>query len=459
MPTTYNASDYASWQLSLAGAVSAGAQSVQLSSGSVTIEGRRVSPLAAGAPCLIDNLTLAETVSPTSLQNPGGTGHPPTFMLATFASAHSAGALVRSSTFGLQEAVNDANNNGGGLVIIDDTWTGPAGASVIALIAGSSDVAIQDNRAGNSLLYTWNGVAYVNSQTLVDTTYAGTASYQPVAADLTLGAAAGKNAPDSAFLAPIMGNLHGDALTKTGTMLGGVIGEDSVTGAQATQFVKGGVVGIVADGVSASDGPVVALLDGDSGGVTTPGAMFKAKKLNSTPGNNPQYGLDLYSHESGFLPLAPTKGDIRMSSGVIMGSATATLTANQLKNLLATPVQMVAAPGSGKYILPTALSMVYHAGATPYTVADGELLLTPQGTAAGNISWNFFDGTGAGFLDQPDDQLYASTIMDINNGSPHKPPSLYDNKALMMARNGATEWTNGDGTVVVIVNYIVVPLS
>jgi hypothetical protein len=142
----------------------------------------------------------------------------------------------------------------------------------------------------------------------------GTHSGQMVPADLTVGVDAGKDSPDTAFIAPIMGNIHGDSLTKTGNYLGGVIGEDSITGAQATLVAKGGIIGIVADGVSVSDGAVLAILDGDGGGATTPLAMFKAIKLNSTGGNNPQYGLDLLSAVAGFLALVPSKADIRCAN-------------------------------------------------------------------------------------------------------------------------------------------------
>lgn len=142
-------------------------------------------------------------------------------------------------------------------------------------------------------------------------------SGQMVAQDLTVGVNAGKDIADgTAFIAPIMGNIHGASLTKTGNYLAGVIGEDSITGTQATTVAKGGVIGIVADGVSASDGAIIAILDGDGGGATTPLAMFKCVKLNSTANNNPQYGLDLLSAVSGFLALVPSKADIRMADDV-----------------------------------------------------------------------------------------------------------------------------------------------
>jgi hypothetical protein len=151
----------------------------------------------------------------------------------------------------------------------------------------------------------------------VNDSHSGASSYQTVGPTLVLDSAAGKNAPDSAQLGPIMGEVDGDSLTKTGNYVFGVQGKDVVTGTNA-RAVKGGVLGVVGDGVTDTDGAVVALLDGDSGATTTPAAMFKAKKLNSTAGNNPDYGLDLKSAESGFQALVPKKADIRIADDVCL---------------------------------------------------------------------------------------------------------------------------------------------
>lgn len=318
MPQSFNAADYNAWSLKLLDAVSVATMSSRLSAGYITVGNRKVNPFRATTSVLLDNLAAnEETITVTTLVNPfSQTNNPPTVISATFTKAHGTGCLVRSATFGLQEAVNDAFNVGGGLVIVDQNYMGDAGADAFTDIVGDDSVGILDIRDGLLQNYIWNGSAYVVNAAFADATYAGSASFQPVASDLTLEAAAGKNSPNSAFLAAIMGNLHGADLTKTGNILAGTIGEDSVTGTQATLFAKGGVIGIIADGVSASDGAVVALLDGDDGGTTTPFAMFKAIKLNSTSGNNPQYGLDLLSAVSGFLALVPTKADIRMADDV-----------------------------------------------------------------------------------------------------------------------------------------------
>lgn len=132
--------------------------------------------------------------------------------------------------------------------------------------------------------------------------YNNTASYQDVGVDLNLGAAAGKTG-DTAFLAPIMGNLLGAALTKTGNYLAGLIGHFSVTGSNATTYPSGAVLAGVGDGVTDVDGAVVAYIDGDSA-QTNCGAMFKVRNNNSTAASGPNFGVDLQdaSHD-GFRPV------------------------------------------------------------------------------------------------------------------------------------------------------------
>src|SRR5947207_14126072 len=87
-------------------------------------------------------------------------------------------------------------------------------------------------------------------------------SYQDVGVDLTLAAAAGKNvAVGTAFLAPIMGNLLGAALTRTGNYLAGIIGHFTVTGNVASTYPTGAVLAGVGDGVTDCDGAVTAYID------------------------------------------------------------------------------------------------------------------------------------------------------------------------------------------------------
>lgn len=154
-------------------------------------------------------------------------------------------------------------------------------------------------------------------------TYSGTGSYQPLAVDLELAAAAGtSDVGDTSFLAPIMGNLLGDALTKTHNYTGGVIAHFSVTGVNATTYPSGAVLAGIGDGVTDAHGAVVAYIDGDSS-QTNAGAAFKVMNNNSVPGSGFTYGLDLLgATHDGFPAVAYLTADVRLSTGVTLSTGT-----------------------------------------------------------------------------------------------------------------------------------------
>lgn len=167
--------------------------------------------------------------------------------------------------------------------------------------------------------------------------YIAADSFQPVAVDLNLGAAAGtSDAGDSAFLAPIMGNNLGASLTKTHNYLAGVIGADSVTGTKASLLQKGAVMGVIMDGVTEADAAVVAVIDGsDPSSVTRANAAFAARMNNNNAGSGVDYGLDLYDagrdntlYTGGGLALPIAKGQIRFSNGTWLVMLATAITAN-----------------------------------------------------------------------------------------------------------------------------------
>ncbi len=150
--------------------------------------------------------------------------------------------------------------------------------------------------------------------------YEGEGSFQPIAIDLELGEDAGADAPDTSFLAPIMGNLLGADLTKDANYLAGVIGALSITGSKSSDYPVGALMGILMDGVTDADGIVVAVLDGsDPSAETRANAGFKLRGLNNHEDSGVDYGLDLYSPAlSPFDELVIAKADIRMSNQVCL---------------------------------------------------------------------------------------------------------------------------------------------
>lgn len=146
--------------------------------------------------------------------------------------------------------------------------------------------------------------------------YAGSKSFQAYAPDLTLAAGAGKDLPNTAFLAAVMGNVLGDALTKTGDYLAGVIGAYSVTGVKGTHMQAGAILGVIMDGVTAGDGALVAVVDGDSA-QTNVNAAFAYRMNNSVPGSGVDFGLDLFgAAHDGFDEARIIKASIRMAKEV-----------------------------------------------------------------------------------------------------------------------------------------------
>ncbi len=72
--------------------------------------------------------TNEETVTPSavSVDNLGNI-----LITATFANAHSTGEQVRSGTYGLQEAINSASSQGGGIVLVSPAWFKAGGTQTI----------------------------------------------------------------------------------------------------------------------------------------------------------------------------------------------------------------------------------------------------------------------------------------------------------------------------------------
>ena len=115
----------------------------------VTTDGLSFYPLNTNAPTLVGSGSNQETVTPSAVSNttspvPGQ----PTFT-GTFTHIHGQGDPLASATFGLQEAINYANAQGGGVVVIDSAWANAGGTTAIknaAVIPSPTIVTVQDNR-------------------------------------------------------------------------------------------------------------------------------------------------------------------------------------------------------------------------------------------------------------------------------------------------------------------------
>lgn len=159
--SVYNATTYAyTTQVTSAnaatGSSSIGAQPTAFA------QGIPFSPYNTNASVTINrNGANAETVTPTAVANCFPNSVTCT-LSASFSSLHVGGESIQSGTFGLQEAINVATAAGSGTVLIDASWKGPAGPSLITAATGSNNIPIQDNRnPAGPIFYQWNGSVYV----------------------------------------------------------------------------------------------------------------------------------------------------------------------------------------------------------------------------------------------------------------------------------------------------------
>jgi lysophospholipase L1-like esterase len=159
----FNASNYATWSSQVySGNASTGSSSIVVNPVTVfTSTGLQFIPFQPNEVITIDfGQSTAETVAVTPSNcfiaslNCTLTGN--------FTFKHIAGAGVTSGTFGLQDAIGQALlAPAAGTVLIDSTWTGPAGSAIITSAVGSTSVTVQDNRSGTPQSYQWNGFSYL----------------------------------------------------------------------------------------------------------------------------------------------------------------------------------------------------------------------------------------------------------------------------------------------------------
>lgn len=179
-------------------------------------------------------------------------------------------------------------------------------------------VALTDKSAGDEVAETVDQASSdISNIQSGSNDYSGSRSHQVVGPDMNVSEDVGSDdGSNPKFIATIMGNLIGDALSNAANYLAGVIGAFSVTGAKATSYPAGAVLAQISDGVTAADGAVVAYVDGDSA-VTKANAAFKAMSNNSNAGSGFDYGMDLFgAAHDGYNELAILKADLRMSKEV-----------------------------------------------------------------------------------------------------------------------------------------------
>jgi len=141
--------------------------------------------------------------------------------------------------------------------------------------------------------------------------------------------------------------------------------------------------------------------------------------------------------------LAPT-----LVAQTSMQSATVTLNSAQLQHMKAIPVQLVAAPGSGKLLNLVSVVGQYKATGSAYTLGNGGDFIAALGNSRLNIRLN-----AAGFIDQTNNHVQFNSPSGLGS------QDAMENQALMISNSGEGEWTDGDGSVILTVYYTVVDLQ
>jgi hypothetical protein len=123
-----------------------------------------------------------------------------------------------------------------------------------------------------------------------------------------------------------------------------------------------------------------------------------------------------------------------------------TLTASQINNLGNTPIQLVAAPGAGKVIVPISISVKYTKGSAAFSISNGQGNFTLQaGTTWANVNMS-------GFIDQSSNQFASYPTSQVQSGA-----TEFENQALTVGNNWGNTASGGSGsTATIVVAYMVI---
>jgi hypothetical protein len=131
-----------------------------------------------------------------------------------------------------------------------------------------------------------------------------------------------------------------------------------------------------------------------------------------------------------------------------------TLVAADMLNLLATPYELVAAPGANKVLLPyLIIAIARTTGNTPYTGSGDLSVLWGANDPFGGAPT--IDGTA---VLSTDDTLALSDTSGLSSATA---PLLSDlsNQPLMLSKTGASEWAAGNAPVDIFVYYQILNVS
>jgi hypothetical protein len=142
----YNASKFAFRATVVSPNFATGAGSIVVTAPDALADGLNLEPYALHTPLLVGNGSNQETVTPTAVA--AGPGPYQYTVSASFSNLHFVNEQVGSGSAGLQEAVNLASQEGGGLVVIDNSYQGTSGMISGVYHPAGDNVALENVTAG-----------------------------------------------------------------------------------------------------------------------------------------------------------------------------------------------------------------------------------------------------------------------------------------------------------------------
>jgi hypothetical protein len=147
--------------------------------------------------------------------------------------------------------------------------------------------------------------------------------------------------------------------------------------------------------------------------------------------------------------------------GDVYQVATVTLQAADILTIDDTPVEIIPAPGANKLILPLAAAYAYNFGTTPYTLPGPVDTLTLDYVNRLPTTADWWTGLATiGVLDQSSD--VRGPLLEGNNSYSGRFGGIYDavdQPFSCQSESGDGAPTGGDGTLTLVVCYVVVDLT
>jgi hypothetical protein len=155
--SVYVAANYGQWQIQVSTTNGhTGVGVLGLSTGQVSAtDGSSIRPISTNAKLIVGTETVTVTATTCASVNP-------CTITGNFAAIHQPGDFARPASYGMSEAANAANVQGGGVVTVDNAWSNLGGStSIITTSVALSNVVIMDNRGTLQVQYCYSGGLYV----------------------------------------------------------------------------------------------------------------------------------------------------------------------------------------------------------------------------------------------------------------------------------------------------------